>query len=378
MIRENLGTLPPTPEFHVCIPNSSAPPSARQRFQNILDEKCLHAHAITQISSAPEPQRLGHTPASRLRPRRGHQVFGALLLTSGDVSSCACLSIDQVGRSYGRVVVYCSNFERTTADALFFESLLYLARLVVSAAVAQPWLTREVSENTFSRRKKMAEITCRASRATYSTDARVLEHSERDSTRSANLGTPLNLTVQGQSPIPLTLCFHIPYSLGFPCGPLPGRAHFITLQVDREFDRILRGGVFHPTPVRPRPRPRARLHRPSARQFSPESPQRSVFSRPSPDDLAMTGHASGDYDFDKNSNNNSRSSDSNGNGSSPKKRRGVLEAGGGSLVASPGSTRGSNSKSSSGDGGRWRGRAKELGSYAGNTIRKAGDGLTKS
>ena len=52
--------------------------------------------------------------------------------------------IDQVGRSYGRVVVYCSNFERTTADALFFESLLYLARLVVAAAVAQPWLTPEV------------------------------------------------------------------------------------------------------------------------------------------------------------------------------------------------------------------------------------------
>lgn len=50
----------------------------------------------------------------------------------------------QVGRSYGRVVVYCSNFERTTADALFFESLLCLARMVVAAAVAEPSLSVEV------------------------------------------------------------------------------------------------------------------------------------------------------------------------------------------------------------------------------------------
>lgn len=51
---------------------------------------------------------------------------------------------DQVGRSYGRVIVYCSNFERTTADALFFESLLCLARMVVAAAVAEPSLASEV------------------------------------------------------------------------------------------------------------------------------------------------------------------------------------------------------------------------------------------
>lgn len=72
------------------------------------------------------------------------------------------------------MVVYCSNFERTTADALFFESLLYLARLVVSAAVAQPWLTPEVSETT-SRWKNAAEVACLASRATSPTDARALE-----------------------------------------------------------------------------------------------------------------------------------------------------------------------------------------------------------
>lgn len=53
-------------------------------------------------------------------------------------------SITQVGRSYGRVVLYCSNFERTTADALFFESLLCLARMVVAAAVAEPSLAPEV------------------------------------------------------------------------------------------------------------------------------------------------------------------------------------------------------------------------------------------
>ncbi|CBN75794.1 hypothetical protein Esi_0181_0020 [Ectocarpus siliculosus] len=48
-----------------------------------------------------------------------------------------------VGRSYGRVIMYCSNFERTTADALFFESLLCLARLVVAAAVAESTLSPE-------------------------------------------------------------------------------------------------------------------------------------------------------------------------------------------------------------------------------------------
>lgn len=51
---------------------------------------------------------------------------------------------NQIGRSYGRVIVYCSNFERTTADALFFESLLCLARMVVAAAVAEPSLASEV------------------------------------------------------------------------------------------------------------------------------------------------------------------------------------------------------------------------------------------
>lgn len=40
--------------------------------------------------------------------------------------------------------MYCSNFERTTADARFFESLLYLARMVVAAAVAEPSLAPEV------------------------------------------------------------------------------------------------------------------------------------------------------------------------------------------------------------------------------------------
>lgn len=54
------------------------------------------------------------------------------------------LSANQVGRSYGRVIVYCSNFERTAADALFFESLLCLARMVVAAAVAEPSLAPEV------------------------------------------------------------------------------------------------------------------------------------------------------------------------------------------------------------------------------------------
>lgn len=50
----------------------------------------------------------------------------------------------QVGRSYGRVVVYCSNFESTSADAMFFESFLCLARMVVAAAIAEPFLDAEV------------------------------------------------------------------------------------------------------------------------------------------------------------------------------------------------------------------------------------------
>lgn len=59
-------------------------------------------------------------------------------------------SASQVGRSYGRVIVYCSNFEITTADALFFESLLCLARMVVAAAVAEPSLATEVNSWSFS------------------------------------------------------------------------------------------------------------------------------------------------------------------------------------------------------------------------------------
>ncbi|CAM9589327.1 unnamed protein product, partial [Ectocarpus fasciculatus] len=93
----------------------------------------------------------------------------------------------EVGRSYGRVIMYCSNFERTTADALFFESLLCLARLVVAAAVAESLLSQE--------------------------------------------------------------------------------------QVDKEFDRIFRGGVFHPAPARPAPRPRTcTRHSSTSRQGTPATP----------------------------------------------------------------------------------------------------------
>ena len=44
------------------------------------------------------------------------------------------------------MIVHCSNIEQTAADALFFESLLWLARTVVAAAVADPSLASEVRE----------------------------------------------------------------------------------------------------------------------------------------------------------------------------------------------------------------------------------------
>lgn len=47
------------------------------------------------------------------------------------------------------MIMYCSNFERTTADAQFFESLLCLARLVVAAAVAESSLSPEVGDTAY-------------------------------------------------------------------------------------------------------------------------------------------------------------------------------------------------------------------------------------
>ncbi|CAM9981821.1 unnamed protein product [Pylaiella littoralis] len=160
----------------------------------------------------------------------------------------------EVGRSYGRVILYCSNFEKTTADALFFESLLCLARMVVATAVAEPSLAPEI---------------------------------------------------------------------------------------DREFDRILRGGVFHPS-LRPAPRPPARPRNSSQRQALRETPHRiAALDRQSPPDRSATRHHGGDNDFDNAGDNNNGKSAFSGStrGGRSKKMGGTGEPGGrtGSM-AEPGSS----------------------------------------
>lgn len=112
-------------------------------------------------------------------------------------------------------------------------------------------------------------------------------------------------------------------------------------QIDKEFDRILRGGVFHPTPIRPAPRPPRLPRRKSPRNLPRDDPHRSLSGRRPTPDNELDG----------------TSGDSNVNGKNACKRRGVLEAGG-SLFASPGSTRGGDAKGFLGGGGKKRrGRA---------------------
>lgn len=116
-----------------------------------------------------------------------------------------------------------------------------------------------------------------------------------------------------------------------PVGAIPNAP-----QIDKEFDRILRGGVFHPAPISPAPRPPTRPRRTPPRQSPRGDPRRNLGGRPATGN-GLDG-ASGDGD---------------GHGRNPGKRRGILEAGG-SLFASPESTRGGDTRGFLGGGGKKR------------------------